>query len=114
MVQQHDLYVLCDEAYFDIRYRGTSRSLASLPGMAERCVLLYSFSKKFAMTGWRLGATIAPKQIIEVISKLNVNDESCTNHFIQYGALAGLRGDQSGPRRIIESCASAATRPSKS
>jgi aspartate/methionine/tyrosine aminotransferase len=102
LVLQHDLYVLCDEAYFDIRYSGTSRSLASLPGMAERCVLLYSFSKKFAMTGWRLGATIAPKQLIEVISKLNVNDESCTNHFIQYGALAGLRGDQSGPRRIIE------------
>jgi aspartate/methionine/tyrosine aminotransferase len=99
---QHDLYVLSDEAYFDIRYHGTSRSLASLPGMAERCVILYSFSKKFAMTGWRLGAAIGPKQIIEVIAKLNVNDESCTNHFIQYGALAGLTGDQSGPRKILE------------
>jgi aspartate/methionine/tyrosine aminotransferase len=102
IVRQHDLYVLCDEAYFDIRYHGTSRSLVSLPGMAERCVILYSFSKKFAMTGWRLGATIGPKHLVDVIAKLNVNDESCTNHFIQYGALAGLAGDQEGPRRILE------------
>ena len=98
----HDLIVLCDEAYFDIRYEGTSASLASLPGMAERCVILYTFSKKFAMTGWRLGAAIGPRQIIDVIATLNVNDESCANHFIQYGALEGLTGDQSGPRHIVE------------
>ena len=93
--------MLCDEAYFDIRYSGTSASLASLPGMAERSVILYTFSKKFAMTGWRLGAAIGPREIIEVIAKLNVNDESCSNHFIQYGALEGLTGDQSGPREIV-------------
>ena len=102
LVLSHDLYVLCDEAYFDIRYSGTRVSLASLPGMAERCVILYSFSKKFAMTGWRLGAAIGPRQIIEVIAKLNVNNESCANHFIRYGVLAGLGGDQRGPRRILE------------
>ena len=56
VVLKHDLYVLSDEAYFDIRYEGKSRSIVSLPGMAERCVILYTFSKKFAMTGWRLGA----------------------------------------------------------
>ena len=93
--------VLCDEAYFDIRYEGRSTSLASLPGMAERCVILYTFSKKFAMTGWRLGAAIGPREVVEVIAKLNVNDESCANHFIQYGALEGLTGDQSGPRHIV-------------
>ncbi len=101
-VLRHDLLVLCDEAYWDIRYSGTSRSLASLPGMSERCVLLYTFSKKFAMTGWRLGAAIGPTLLIDVIAKLNVNDESCSNHFVQYGALEGLTGDQSGPRRIVE------------
>jgi aspartate/methionine/tyrosine aminotransferase len=101
LVLEHDLMVLCDEAYWDIRYGGASKSLASLPGMAERCVMLYTFSKKFAMTGWRLGATIAPRPLIEVIAKLNVNDESCSNHFIQYGALEGLTGDQSGPRQIL-------------
>ena len=52
--------MLCDEAYFDVRYEGASRSLASLPGMQERCVILYTFSKKYAMTGWRLGAAIGP------------------------------------------------------
>jgi aspartate/methionine/tyrosine aminotransferase len=99
---KHDLYVLCDEAYFDMRYSGDARSLASLPGMAERCVILYTFSKKFAMSGWRLGAAIGPREIIDVIAKLNVNDESCSNHFIQYGALAGLTGDLRGPRRILD------------
>jgi aspartate/methionine/tyrosine aminotransferase len=102
VVLKHDLYVLSDEAYFDIRYDGISRSIVSLPGMAERCVILYTFSKKFAMTGWRLGAAIGPKEIVDVIIKLNVNDESCPNHFIQYGAIEGLTGDQSESRRILQ------------
>jgi aspartate/methionine/tyrosine aminotransferase len=102
IVRKHNLCVLCDEAYFDIRYEGKSKSLASLPGMAKRCVILYTFSKKFAMTGWRLGATIGPKEIIDVIAKLNVNDESCPNHFIQYGAIEGLSGDQTEARQILE------------
>ena len=102
MVHKHNLFVLCDEAYFDIRYEGKSNSFASLPGMAQRCVLLYTFSKKFAMTGWRLGAAIGPKEIIDVIAKLNVNDESCPNHFIQYGAIEGLSGDQTEARQILE------------
>jgi aspartate/methionine/tyrosine aminotransferase len=101
LVLKHDLYVLCDEAYFDIRYEGQSSSLASLPGMAERCVILYTFSKKFAMTGWRLGAAIGPKDIIDVITKLNVNDESCSNHFIQYAAIEGLTGDQTQAKQIL-------------
>jgi aspartate/methionine/tyrosine aminotransferase len=99
---RHDLIVLADEAYFDIRYSGTSTSIASLPEMAQRTVILYTFSKKFAMTGWRLGATIGPKEIVDCVAKLNVNDESCTNHFIQYGALEGLQGDPAGPRSIID------------
>jgi aspartate/methionine/tyrosine aminotransferase len=101
LVLQHDLYVLCDEAYFDIRYDGRSASCVSLPGMAERSVILYTFSKKFAMTGWRLGAAIGPQPIIDVIAKLNVNDESCSNHFIQYAAIEGLTGDPSGPQEIL-------------
>ena len=99
---KHDLYVLSDEAYFDIRYEGASRSIVSLPGMAERCVILYTFSKKYAMTGWRLGAAVGPKEIIDIIIKLNVNDESCPNHFIQYGAVEALTGDQSESQRILQ------------
>ena len=73
LVLEHDLLVLSDEAYFDVRFEGASRSLVSLPGMLERCVILYTFSKKYAMTGWRLGAAIGPKPIIDIIMKLNVN-----------------------------------------
>ena len=102
LVLKHDLFVLCDEAYFDIRYEGQSKSLVSLPGMAERCVILYTFSKKFAMTGWRLGATIGPKEIIDVIIKLNVNEESCSNHFVQYAAIEGLTGDQTEAKQVIK------------
>lgn len=102
LVRKHNFFVLCDEAYFDIRYAGQSTSFAALPGMAERSIILYTFSKKFAMTGWRLGAAIGPKEIIDVIAKLNVNDESCPNHFIQYGAIAGLTGDQTEVRQILD------------
>jgi len=102
IVLKHDLFVLCDEAYFDIRYEGRSKSLVSLPGMAERCVILYTFSKKFAMTGWRLGATIGPQEIIDVIIKLNVNEESCSNHFVQYAAIEGLTGDQTETRQVLK------------
>jgi aspartate/methionine/tyrosine aminotransferase len=98
---KNDLFVLADEAYFDIRYSGEPLSIASLPGMAERSIILYTFSKKFAMTGWRLGAAIGPPHFIEYISKINVNDESCSNHFIQYGALAGLQGGHESPQRIL-------------
>ena len=62
---EHDLWVLADEAYFEMRYSGESTSIASLPGMYDRTVILYTFSKKFAMTGWRLGAAIGPTAIAE-------------------------------------------------
>ena len=101
LVITHDLYILCDEAYFDIRYEGKSASFAALPSMTERCVILYTFSKKFAMTGWRLGAAIGPKEVIEVFTKLNVNDESCSSHFVQYGAIEGLTGDQTQSKQIL-------------
>jgi aspartate aminotransferase len=98
---EHDLYVLSDEAYWDVRYSGTSTSIASLPGMAERTVILYTFSKKFAMTGWRLGGAIGPEDIVAHIATLNVNQESCTTHFIQWAGVEALTGDQSGPEQIM-------------
>ncbi len=98
---EHDLYVLSDEAYWDVRYSGRSRSIASLPGMRERTVILYTFSKKFAMTGWRLGGAIGPEELIAPIATLNVNQESCTAHFIQWAGVEALTGDQSGARQII-------------
>ena len=99
---KHELMVLLDEAYFDIHYNGQSASIISEPGMAERSVILYTFSKRFAMTGWRLGAALGPEEIISLIGKLNVNDESCSNHFVQWAALEALTGDQSDVRAILE------------
>ncbi len=99
---KHDLWVLSDEAYFEMRYSGKSKSIAQLPGMLERTVILYTFSKKFAMTGWRLGAAIAPVELATMIAKLNTNDESCTTHFVQYGGVEALRGDQSSVATMLD------------
>ncbi|MBU0756988.1 MAG: aminotransferase class I/II-fold pyridoxal phosphate-dependent enzyme [Nanoarchaeota archaeon] len=99
---KHNLMVLSDEAYFDMIYEDKGTSITSLPGMFERSVILYTFSKKFAMTGWRLGAAIGPKEAVEQISRLNVNDESCSNHFIQHAAIEALTGSMDGPNKILE------------
>ena len=97
----HDLWVLSDDAYFEIQYSGNPLSIVSLPGMQERTVILYTCSKRFAMTGWRLGAAIGPKDVIEIISKFNTNIESCTTHFIQRGMIEAIEGDTSGPDNIL-------------
>jgi aspartate/methionine/tyrosine aminotransferase len=99
---KHDMLVLSDEAYFDITYNGKPRSIVSYPGMAERTLILYTFSKKFAMTGWRLGAAIGPEWMIEQINRLNVNDESCSNHFIQWAALEALKNTKEETKQIID------------
>lgn len=96
----HDLTVLSDEAYFEMRYSGTSTSIASLPGMAERTVILYTFSKRFAMTGWRLGCAVAPVELAEQIAKINTNDESCTTHFVQAAGVEAL-ADPSGAAALL-------------
>ena len=101
IVLRHDLLVLSDEAYFDVRFEGASGSIVSRPGLQERTVILYTFSKKYAMTGWRLGAAVGPAPIVDIITKLNVNVESCPNHFTQYGALQALTGEQDGPREMM-------------
>jgi aspartate/methionine/tyrosine aminotransferase len=98
---RHDLYVLSDEAYWDVRYSGRSSSIAALPGMRERTVILYTFSKKYAMTGWRLGAAVGPEALIAPIATLNVNQESCTTHFIQWAGVEALTGDQSAAEEIV-------------
>ena len=102
LAERYDLWVLSDEAYFKIRYSEKSHSIASIPGMQKRTVILYTFSKTYAMTGWRLGAAIGPDKLMKVIAKLAVNDESCTNHFIQYGGIEALTGSQKGVKAILE------------
>lgn len=89
---KHDLWVLADEAYSNIRFDDSPlRSIAQLPGMRERTVILFTCSKQFAMTGWRLGAAVGDAKIIAAISKFNTNIESCTAHFLQQAVGEVLR-----------------------
>ena len=97
----NDLWVLSDEAYYEMIFEGKSRSIVEIPNMKERTVILYTFSKKFAMTGWRVGASIGPEKIINIIAKLNINAESCTTHFIQEAMVEALTGDMVGAKEIL-------------
>jgi len=99
---KHDLWVLSDDAYYEVQYSGEPISIVNIPGMQERTVILYTCSKRFAMTGWRLGAAIGPKPIIDMINKMNTNAESCTPHFVQHAMAEAIAGDPSGPHQILE------------
>ena len=102
LVVENDMFLISDDAYFDTLYDGSPKSIASLPGMYERTLTMYTFSKKFAMTGWRLGGAIGPEEIIEQITRLNVNMESCTTHFVQYAGVAGLNAPKSETQEILD------------
>ena len=101
LVIDNDMFLISDDAYFDTLYDGTPKSIASLPGMYDRTLTMYTFSKKFAMTGWRLGGAIGPENIIEQITRLNVNMESCTTHFIQHAGVAGLNAPKEETQEIL-------------
>ena len=93
LVKDHDdLYVLADEIYKDILYDGEHHSIASIPGMAERTIILDGFSKSYAMTGWRLGYGIMPDELVPHVTKLAVNSVSCAASFSQRAAIAALEG----------------------
>jgi len=86
----HDLWVIADEIYARILFRGEYRSISSLPGMAERTVIIDGFSKSFAMTGWRLGYAVAPKHVIDALDLLVLNTFTCTAEFTQVAAVEAL------------------------
>src|SRR3954469_25881259 len=92
---QHDLVVLSDEIYGRILYDGAEHvSIASLPGMAERTIILDGFSKTFAMTGWRLGYAIVPPALSAMYGQLIINTISGVATFAQIGAVEALEGPQ--------------------
>ena len=100
---KHDLYVLSDEIYARIIYGQKYKSMLSYPGMAERTLIIDGFSKSFAMTGWRLGYTVAPPELVPHLVMLAVNSYTCTAEFTQYAAIEALR-DSTGatPRMVAE------------
>jgi aspartate aminotransferase len=92
---RHDLLVLADEIYARILYDGAEHvSLASLPGMADRTIVLDGFSKTYAMTGWRLGYAIVPPWLEKAYGTLIINTVSGATAFAQAGAVEALRGPQ--------------------
>ncbi len=94
LAAQHDLVVLADEIYGRILYAGEHVSIAALPGMAERTIVLDGFSKTYAMTGWRLGYAIVPEWLTFAFGRLLINSVSCVATFAQWGALEALTGSQ--------------------
>lgn len=91
-VKEHDLYVLSDEIYSELSYKGDHVSIASLPGMRERTIVINGFSKGFAMTGWRLGYCCGPEAILNQMIKLHQFAIMCAPTNSQYAAVEGLRG----------------------
>ncbi len=99
---RHDLVVLADEIYGRVLYDGTDHvSIASLPGMAERTIVLDGFSKTFAMTGWRLGYAIVPPSLVTMFGQLIINTISCAPTFVQVGAVEALRGPQADVEAMV-------------
>jgi aspartate aminotransferase len=94
IAQEHDLTVLSDEIYSRILYEGEHVSIATLPGMAERTIVLDGFSKTYAMTGWRLGYAIVPESLAFAFGRLIINSVSSATTFAQVGAVEALRGPQ--------------------
>jgi aspartate/methionine/tyrosine aminotransferase len=95
LATQHDLLVLADEIYGRILYDGMEHvSIASLPGMADRTIVLDGFSKTFAMTGWRLGYAIVPQALAQTYGTLIINTISCAPTFVQMGAVEAMNGPQ--------------------
>jgi aspartate aminotransferase len=100
---KHDLWVLSDEIYARITYGGEYVSMLSYSGMEERTLMIDGFSKSFAMTGWRLGYTIAPPEVVPALAMLAMNSYTCVAEFTQYAAIEALR-DREGntPRMVAE------------
>jgi aspartate/methionine/tyrosine aminotransferase len=98
---RHDLVVLADEIYGRILYDAEHVSIASLPGMADRTIVLDGFSKTFAMTGWRLGYAIVPPQLASMYGQLIINTISCAPTFAQVGAVEALRGPQAPVEAMV-------------
>lgn len=91
VIIKHDLYVISDEIYAELTYSGNHVSIASLPGMRERTIVIGGFSKAFAMTGWRLGYAMGPAMIMEQMIKIHQFAIMCAPTTSQYAAIVAMR-----------------------
>lgn len=103
VVKKHDIFVLSDEIYSELTYLEEHVSIAALPGMKERTVLINGFSKAYAMTGWRLGYACAPRIILEQMLKIHQFAIMCAPTTSQYAAVEALRnGDEDVKKMRVE------------
>lgn len=102
VVKEHDLYVITDEIYSELTYLEKHVSIASLPGMKERCVLINGFSKAYAMTGWRLGYACAPKEILSQMLKIHQFAIMCAPTTSQYAAVEAMKNGDADVVRMRE------------
>jgi len=100
---KHDLIVITDEIYSELSYNGPHVSIASMPGMQERTILINGFSKAYAMTGWRLGYALAPAGIMEYMLKIHQFAIMSAPTVSQYAAIAALRNGDNDVRMMVES-----------
>ena len=98
---KHDLWVLSDEIYARIIYANEYLSMLRYPGMAERTLIIDGFSKSFAMTGWRLGYTVAPPDVVPALGMMVVNTYTCVAEFTQYAAIDALRDRENNTARMV-------------
>jgi aspartate aminotransferase len=102
IAKKHDLIVLSDEIYGRIVYDGFKHhSIAALPGMQERTVILDGFSKTYAMTGWRMGYGVMPEQLAKMVTQLQINATSCTSSFSQIACIEALQGPQVEVEKMV-------------
>jgi aspartate aminotransferase len=101
LANQHDFFILSDEIYSGIIYEGQHKSILEFPGMKERTILLDGHSKTYSMTGWRLGYGVAPKSMIEHITRLMINSNSCTCSFTQIAGIEALTGPQDAVEQMV-------------
>ena len=103
IVEEHDLFVLSDEIYGELTYGEEHVSIASIPGMRERTVLINGFSKAFAMTGWRLGYACAPEIILKQMLKIHQFAIMCAPTTSQYAAIDAMKNSDEDVRHMRES-----------
>lgn len=89
--KEKDLIVISDETYDQFLFEGVHKSIATLPDMRERTIVVNSTSKTFSMTGWRVGYAIVPKEIMPFVNKVHQNMSTCATSFVQYGVVDAYR-----------------------
>lgn len=101
LASDHDLWILTDEVYDELIYEKAPPSISSFPEYEDRTIYINSFSKTYAMTGWRLGYTAAPKEVISEMIKIQQNSTTCPTAFAQRGGTAALNGPQDCVKEMV-------------